>query len=40
VEPYVKPGKDEISLLSVAFNRMWESLKRALDMLVTPAPRH
>ena len=40
VEPYVKPGKDEISLLSVAFNRMRESLKRALDMLVTSAPRH
>ena len=39
VEPYVKPGKDEISLLSVAFNRMRESLKRALEMLVTPAPR-
>lgn len=33
VEPYVKPGKDEISLLSVAFNRMRESLKRALEML-------
>lgn len=33
VAPYVKPGKDEISLLSVAFNRMRESLKRALDML-------
>lgn len=33
VEPYIKPGKDEISLLSVAFNRMRESLKRALDML-------
>ena len=40
VEPYVKPGKDEISLLSVAFNRMRESLRRALEMLVTPAPRH
>jgi HAMP domain-containing protein len=33
VEPYVKPGKDEISLLSVAFNRMRESLKRAMDMI-------
>src|SRR6516164_11412278 len=39
VEPYVKPGKDEISLLSVAFNRLRERLKRALDMLVTSAPR-
>ncbi len=33
VEVYVKPGKDEISSLSVAFNRMRESLKRAMDML-------
>lgn len=33
VEPYIKPGKDEISQLSVAFNRMRESLKRALDLL-------
>jgi HAMP domain-containing protein len=33
IEPYVKPGKDEISLLSVAFNRMRESLRRALDMI-------
>jgi HAMP domain-containing protein len=33
VEPYVKPGKDEISALSVAFNRMRESLKHAMDML-------
>jgi HAMP domain-containing protein len=33
VEPYVKPGKDEISSLSVAFNRMRESLARALEML-------
>ena len=40
VEPYVKPGKDEISLLSVAFNRMRESLRRALEMLVAPAQRH
>jgi HAMP domain-containing protein len=33
VEPYVKPGKDEISKLSVAFNRMRESLKHAMEML-------
>lgn len=33
VEVYVKPGKDEISLLSVAFNRMRHSLKQAMDML-------
>jgi HAMP domain-containing protein len=33
VESYVKPGKDEISTLSVAFNRMRESLKHAMDML-------
>jgi HAMP domain-containing protein len=33
VEPYVKPGKDEISTLSVAFNRMRESLKHAMEML-------
>ena len=33
VEPYIKPGKDEISTLSVAFNRMRESLKHAMDML-------
>jgi HAMP domain-containing protein len=32
-ESYVKPGKDEISSLSVAFNRMRESLKHAMDML-------
>jgi HAMP domain-containing protein len=32
-EPYIKPGKDEISSLSVAFNRMRESLKHAMDML-------
>jgi protein-histidine pros-kinase len=30
---YVKPGKDEISALSVAFNRMRESLKQAMDMI-------
>jgi HAMP domain-containing protein len=33
VEHYVKPGKDEISSLSVSFNRMRESLKHAMDML-------
>jgi len=33
VETYVKPGKDEISSLSVSFNRMRESLKHAMDML-------
>jgi HAMP domain-containing protein len=33
VESYVKPGKDEISTLSVAFNRMRESLKHAMEML-------
>jgi len=33
LEPYVKPGKDEISTLSVAFNRMRESLKHAMDMM-------
>lgn len=33
VETYIKPGKDEISSLSVAFNRMRESLKHAMDML-------
>lgn len=33
VEVYVKPGKDEISSLSVAFNRMRESLKHAMEML-------
>ena len=32
-ESYVKPGKDEISVLSVAFNRMRESLKHAMEML-------
>jgi HAMP domain-containing protein len=30
---YVKPGKDEISSLSVSFNRMRESLKRAMEMI-------
>ena len=33
VEPYIKPGKDEISSHSVAFNRMRESLKHAMEML-------
>jgi len=33
VEPYVKPGKDEISSLSVSFNRMRESLKQAMEMI-------
>jgi methyl-accepting chemotaxis protein len=33
VETYIKPGKDEISSLSVAFNRMHESLKHAMEML-------
>jgi protein-histidine pros-kinase len=33
VEPYIKPGKDEISSLSASFNRMRESLKRAMAMI-------
>jgi HAMP domain-containing protein len=33
IEPYIKPGKDEISSLSVSFNRMRESLKHAMDMI-------
>jgi HAMP domain-containing protein len=33
VESYIKPGKDEISSLSVSFNRMRESLKRAMEMI-------
>ena len=33
VEVYVKPGKDEISMLSAAFNRMRESLKHAMEMI-------
>ena len=32
-EAYVKPGKDEISSLSVSFNRMRESLKHAMAMI-------
>ncbi len=34
IEPYVKPGKDEISSLSVSFNRMRESLKHAMEMQI------
>jgi uncharacterized protein (DUF2236 family) len=30
VEPYLKPGNDEISSLSVSFNRMRESLEHAM----------
>jgi HAMP domain-containing protein len=33
VDTYVKPGTDEISSLSVSFNRMRESLKRAMEMI-------
>jgi HAMP domain-containing protein len=33
VEPYIKPGKDEISSLSVSFNRMRQSLKQAMEMI-------
>jgi HAMP domain-containing protein len=33
VECYIKPGNDEISSLSVSFNRMRESLKHAMDMI-------
>jgi protein-histidine pros-kinase len=33
IEVYVKPGKDEISSLSVSFNRMQESLKHAMQMI-------
>ncbi len=33
VEVYVKSGNDEISSLSVSFNRMRESLKRAMEMI-------
>jgi HAMP domain-containing protein len=33
IEVYLKPGQDEISSLSISFNRMRESLKRAMDML-------
>jgi HAMP domain-containing protein len=33
VETYVKPGKDEVSSLSISFNRMRESLKHAMEMI-------
>jgi HAMP domain-containing protein len=33
VEAYIKPGRDEISSLSVSFNRMRESISRAMAML-------
>jgi methyl-accepting chemotaxis protein len=33
VELYVKPGNDEISSLSVSFNRMHESLKHAMTII-------
>ena len=33
VEEYVKPGKDEISSLSVSFNRMRRSLEKAMQLL-------
>lgn len=33
VDVYVKPGHDEISSLSVSFNRMRESLRRAIEMI-------
>ena len=33
VEAYVKPGNDEISSLSVSFNRMRESLKQAMEII-------
>jgi HAMP domain-containing protein len=33
IEHYVKPGKDEVSSLSVSFNRMRESLKHAMDLI-------
>jgi HAMP domain-containing protein len=33
IETYVKPGKDEVSSLSVSFNRMRESLKHAMEMI-------
>jgi HAMP domain-containing protein len=39
VEPYVKPGKDEISSLSVSFSRMRESLKHAMGMIKPSSPR-
>jgi HAMP domain-containing protein len=33
VEIYIKPGKDEVSSLSVSFNRMRESLRHAMSMI-------
>jgi protein-histidine pros-kinase len=33
VESYIKPGKDEISSLSVSFSRMRESLRHAMQMI-------
>ena len=33
VEAYVKPGNDEISSLSVSFNRMRESVKQAMAII-------
>lgn len=33
VETYIKPGKDEITSLSISFNRMRESLRHAMDMI-------
>jgi len=33
VETYIKPGKDEISSLSVSFDRMRQSLDHAMHML-------
>ena len=34
VEVYVKPGQDEISSLSISFNRMRESLRHAMDTMM------
>jgi HAMP domain-containing protein len=39
VEPFVQPGKDEISSLSVSFNRMRESLKHAMGMIKPSSAR-
>lgn len=36
VETYVKPGKDEISSLSISFNRMRQSLEKAMAMINNP----
>jgi protein-histidine pros-kinase len=33
VETYIKPGKDEVAMLSVAFDRMRESLRQAMAMI-------